>query len=373
METTVSDHFPILPSTAEDPVDALSHTPPASSWDQEASPSFRSLRERTTPVHVSSSRDLLTRSQRRQARVAAEWGWQAAVRRLSGGVVKPRPGRAERAHRAGLTELRRAYSRPQTVMVANPKGGAGKTPTAWLLAATFGQSRGGYVLAWDDNETRGTLGVRSEGWDAITTVWDLLEDVDRFETTAASVGDLGRYIRPQEARFDVLASDDDAARMAQIGEMEFDRLQRVLTRFYRLLVVDTGNNLRAANWQAAVNTADLLVVPSTYELDAAYSAAWMLDHLCTAGREDLVAGAVTVLSPASPQIDKDVRAELIKHFSRTAAVVEVPYDPGLVGGGPIDYRALSEASRRAWVRVASVVSAGLGAADQRQPSGRGLR
>jgi MinD-like ATPase involved in chromosome partitioning or flagellar assembly len=258
-------------------------------------------------------------------------------------------------------------------MVANPKGGAGKTPTTWLLAATLGQARGGYVLAWDDNETRGTLGVRSEGWDAVTTVWDLLEDVDRFETTAASVGDLGRYIRPQEARFDVLASDDDAARMAQIGEMEFDRLHSVLSRFYRLLVVDTGNNLRAANWQAAVNTADLLVVPSTYELDAAYSAAWMLDHLCAAGREDLVARAVTVLSPASPQIDQDVRGELIKHFARTAAVVEVPYDPGLVGGGPIDYPALREASRRAWVRVASAATAGLAATDQHHLAGQGFR
>ena len=65
-----------------------------------------------------------------------------------------------------------------TVVVVQPKGGAGKTPTTICLSAAFGAHRGGYVVGWDDNETRGTLAVRvSNPDDQRATVWDLLSDL----------------------------------------------------------------------------------------------------------------------------------------------------------------------------------------------------
>jgi MinD-like ATPase involved in chromosome partitioning or flagellar assembly len=350
--------FPILPPTAN----GDRPTEP-SGWVPKTA---KAPAPYAAPAAVSASQELLRDGAARRGRETAEWGWRARANRGSHGLLHLRPGPQERAQRDDLAAIRQPYPWPQTVMVANPKGGAGKTPTTLLLAAALGRHRGGYVLAWDDNETRGTLAVRAEGWDGRTTVWDLLGDVDRFETVAASVGDMGRYVRPQQALFDVLPSDEDASRMAQIGQHEFARLHAVLARFYRLLVVDTGNNLRAPNWQAAIAAADLLVVPSTYDLDSAYSAAWMLDHLCAAGRADLVATAVTVLTPTSPRVDGDAREELHKHLARTGTVLEVPYDPRLSGGEPIQHSRLSDASNRAWLRVAATVSRGLSARSYEQ-------
>ena len=47
----------------------------------------------------------------------------------------------------------------------------------------------------------------------------------------------------------------------------------------RVMVVDTGNNMRAENWLAAADAADLLVVTSTVREDTGYSGLWMLDAL----------------------------------------------------------------------------------------------
>ena len=147
-------------------------------------------------------------------------------------------------------------------------------------------------------------------------MWDLLSDLAAFERFDARVGDLSYYVRAQpDAHFDALVSDDNPGNMAQIGEDEFHRLHRVLQRFYRMIVVDTGNNVRSPNWQAAVNAADLVVVVSTYQRDVGYSGSWVLDHLAQTGREELARNAVTVLTAADPTTDKTVRDQLIEHFS----------------------------------------------------------
>src|SRR5690606_13419571 len=98
--------------------------------------------------------------------------------------------------------------------------------------------------------------------------------------TDSSLAALDTYVRTQvDARFDVLASDEDAAASSTIDAAAFDRLHGVLSRYYRLLIVDTGNNMRASNWVAAVAAADQLVIVSTVREDTAASAAWLIDGL----------------------------------------------------------------------------------------------
>jgi MinD-like ATPase involved in chromosome partitioning or flagellar assembly len=292
----------------------------------------------------------------------AEWGWRALVRRASGGLVAPEPGPAERAEREAVASVQRPLDGPRTIVVINPKGGAHKTTATLLLAATYGRLRGGYTLAWDNNETRGTLGWRSRHTHHTRTAVDLLEDLERFTDPSSSrVGDLDAYVRTQgSAQFDVLASDEDAASAASVDGFAFRALHRTLLRFYRLLVIDTGNNMRASNWQAAIGAADQVVVVATMREDTAQSAAWALDALRATGHEDAVRRAVTVLSQPSPRIDTELTARLHDHFGRlTRTVLEVPYEPALVSGGPIDVDALSTATRRAWLRVAAAAADGL--------------
>ncbi|MDT0165967.1 chromosome partitioning protein, partial [Actinotalea sp. AC32] len=291
----------------------------------------------------------------------AQRGWRGALGRLTGGLVALPPGPAEQRHRTAIARVQRDLDGPKTVVVINPKGGAHKTTATLLVAATFGSYRGGYTLAWDNNETRGTLGWRSQHGRHQSTAVDLLADLPRFDDPSrARVGDLDAYVRSQSAQFDVLASDEDAASAASIDAAAFRALHRTLSRFYRLLVVDTGNNMRASNWQAAIEAADQVVIVSTVREDTSQSAAWAVDALRAAGKEDLVRNAVTVLSDPATRRDAALARRLHDHFGRlTRVVIDVPYDAALVGGGPLDVGALSRESREAWLQVTAAVADGL--------------
>ena len=231
-----------------------------------------------------------------------------------------------------------------------------------LLAATFATLRGGYTLAWDNNETRGTLGWRAVPARHTNTAVDLLADLERFQQVrGARVGDLDNYVRTQgAAQFDVLASDEDPAASASIDADAFQRLHGTLSRFYRILVIDTGNNMRASNWEAAIAAADQLVIVSTIREDTAASAAWLVDGLRAQGprrqgrarghdplgarlleRPGPVGAGCTTTSPSSPGPSST---------SRTSQ--------SLVAGGPIDFSALSKPSRDAWVLATAKVAEG---------------
>ncbi|GEL99804.1 chromosome partitioning protein [Cellulomonas terrae] len=306
--------------------------------------------------------DLLAARHPAAAGGPAEHGWQAGVRRLTFGAVSPGPGRDERRRRIAAASVRRTLDGPKTIVIINPKGGAHKTTATMLLAATFGLQRGGYTLAWDNNETRGTLGWRSSHADHTRTAVDLLNALPALGPAGTvRIGDLDGFVRTQPSeQFDVLASDENSASASSVDADSFTSLHQVLSRFYRVLVIDTGNNMRASNWQAAVAAADQIVVVSTVREDTAQSAAWALDALRATGHDEAVRRAVTVLSAPEPKVDKDLQKRLRSHFGAlTRAVLDVPHDKALVAGGPIDYDALSTTTRDAWLRVTAVVADGL--------------
>ena len=146
--------------------------------------------------------------------------------------------------------------------IVNPKGGAGKTCAVLLLAMTFGRKRGGYVLAWDNNETQGTLGMRSQQDFHSRTVRDLLRDLHQFQGVNSRVGDLSQYVRAQgDGMFEVLASDESATAGEMLTADAFAEIREVVSRFYKLIMVDTGNNVRAENWQAAIDATSVRSPP----------------------------------------------------------------------------------------------------------------
>ena len=289
----------------------------------------------------------------------AEQGWQGRVRRYTGGLIRLGPGADERHHRSAVLSVQRSLMGPRTIVVLNPKGGAHKTTTTLLIAATFGIYRGGYTLAWDNNETMGTLGVRAQAAGHTNTAVDLLRDLDRLGDVR--VGDLDNYVRSQgDAQFDALASDLDPAGAASIDDVAFRKLHVALSRFYRVLVIDTGNNMRASNWEAAVETADQLVIVSTIREDTAYGAASLLDGLRQKGHADKVAQAVTILASPSKTVDEQLSQRLHDHFQQlTRTVLDVPYDSALVAGGPLNIDALAPNTREAWLHATAAIAEGL--------------
>ncbi|MFE9206119.1 chromosome partitioning protein [Micromonospora sp. NPDC007230] len=300
-------------------------------------------------------------ARRRQARPldpVATMGVRAVVNRL--GLVRLPPGQHEQEVRRDIEMVRRNFGGLRQVTVVNPKGGAGKTVAILLLAMTFGQKRGGYVLAWDNNETQGTLGMRAQQDFHSRTVRDMLRDLAQFQGAHGRVGDLSQYVRSQgEGMFDVLASDESATGGEMLTAAAFAEIREVVSRFYKLIFVDTGNNVRAQNWQAAMDATDQLVVTMSARNDSAETAARMLDHLEQSGRQRLVRQAVTVVS--MPPSRKEIDLPAIQgHFAaRTRAVLLAPYERLIDTGEPIRYGQLSSATRDAWLKIAAAVAEGL--------------
>ena len=59
-----------------------------------------------------------------------------------------------------------------------------------------------------------------------------------------------------------------------IDEEVFARVHRILSRFFAVIIIDSGNNELASNWLAALDVADGLVVPTQ----------WRQDHVVTANK-----------------------------------------------------------------------------------------
>ncbi len=83
--------------------------------------------------------------------------------------------------------IQRDFDGPRTIAFINPKGGAAKTTGVLAAGLTFGTVRGGGIVAWDNNETRGTLGIRGTRSTHRNTTRELLEDLDG-STTSTSRG-----------------------------------------------------------------------------------------------------------------------------------------------------------------------------------------
>ncbi|MEV0004292.1 chromosome partitioning protein [Micromonospora sp. NPDC050980] len=302
--------------------------------------------------------DFARRRQVRPVDPVATMGVRAVVNRM--GLVRLAPGRHEQEMKRDIEMVRRNFGGLRQVTVVNPKGGAGKTVAILLLAMTFGQKRGGYVLAWDNNETQGTLGMRAQQDFHARTVRDMLRDLNQFQGAHGRVGDLSQYVRSQgEGMFDVLASDESATGGEMLTAAAFAEIRDVVSRFYKLIFVDTGNNVRAQNWQAAMDATDQLVVTMSARNDSAETAARMLDHLEQSGRQRLVRQAVTVVSMPPSRKEIDLPAIQAHFAARTRAVLLAPYERLIDTGEPLRYGQLSTATRDAWLKIAASVAEGL--------------
>ena len=306
------------------------------------------------PRRFMTATDFLDRRDSEKELGPANWGWRGRIRRWSGGLIEPNMGAKEEAHETARHAVQKDFDGPRTIAFINPKGGAAKTTGVLAAGYTFGTIRGGGVVAWDNNETRGTLGIRGTRSSHRNTTRELLEDLGRFKDVYQSrIGDLGAFVRSQgDAHFDVLASDERPDVTGMIRATDFKEVHQLLERFYRVILVDTGNNMRAENWLAAAEAADLLVVTSTVREDTGYSGLWMLDALQDAGYHDLKRKTISVISDPSAQVDEKLARDLEQVYEqRTRAVYRVPYDPVLVSGSVVPYSQLSEGTRSSWLRA----------------------
>ena len=298
-------------------------------------------------------------------------------------VEKPRPDRARRGVRGALAragiplepsagELReraeidavsRHWAGPRTIAIVNGKGGANKTPTTALLSAVFARNGGSGVLAWDNNETRGTLGWRTEQDDHDATVQSLLPATASLLSAEARTADIGHFVHHQNAdKYDVLRSNPTMLATEQrISSADFDLLHTVATKFYRLVFIDSGNDESAERWLRMIDHTDQLVIATTALGEHAEAGALLLEALLQrdANSARLARDAVVIVSqsertgPAS-----DVRRVAAGFEPLARRAVTIPFDPEM-HGGRLAFDTLAPRTRRAWLHAAAAVAEGL--------------
>jgi MinD-like ATPase involved in chromosome partitioning or flagellar assembly len=270
---------------------------------------------------------------------------------------QPAAGSQNAVERA-VAILRRNFGVPRVIAFANPKGGVHKTTATVLAAATIGGARGRGVVAWDDNELRGTLGLRAGSARHAKTIRHLVSELAEVElnTGAALASRIDDFLRhASDGSYDVLAGEEDPRFSWRLDPPTVRRVLDLLTRTHEVICVDTGNNVESGNWRTIMEAADQLVITTVPREDSAFSADWMMDVLVEAGREELVASAVTLISMTTPR-PLPMQEDLMRHFrQRNRAVCVVPYDPILEQGGWIDHTVLAPATRDAWLEAAAVI------------------
>jgi len=321
-------------------------TPPAADMALHEQVDF--LRER---------RSFLTEEQREEP---ASQGLRGLLTRAG---VRMSPSDAERAERADRLAVSQHWPGPRTIAVVNGKGGAGKTPTTVLLAAVFARYGGAGVLTWDNNQTRGTLGWRTEQGPHEATLLDLLPQVDRLLSTGAQSADLAHYVHHQTRdRFDVLRSKPMAlAQDQRIEPEDVDAIHAVAAKYYRLIFIDSGNDESDPMWRRMIHHADQLVVATTTRDDHAEAGALLLEGLASvdAKAAELARNAVVVVSQADPKATTaDVQRVATGYGDLDRETVTVPFDPAMVDG-VLRHGSLRASTQRAWLAAGAAVARGL--------------
>jgi MinD-like ATPase involved in chromosome partitioning or flagellar assembly len=277
-----------------------------------------------------------------------------------GAPIQPTKSQLRHLENVKLTSQHWAGCR--AIAVVNGKGGVGKTMTAAMLAAVFARNGGGSVLAWDNNDTRGTLGWRTETGPHQATVTDAVAAATHLMSPKAWAADIAGHVHHQsEDRYDVLRSSPHLlAKEQRIGGAEFDQLMQVAARFYRLVIFDSGNDESADRWLRMIDNTDQLVVPTLSAPESAESAALLLEALTQRDERSaaLAKNAVVVVTESERGTLSDTKWLVQAFTDLVREVVVIPHDPGLKSG-PLRFDRLRPATQRAWTRAGAATAIGL--------------
>ena len=289
-------------------------------------------------------------------RAVARAGARGALARLG---IRVRPGKAEQARldeaaclsRDEETIRQATWTRAVGILVANRKGGTGKTPAALLLGGALAATRGGSVAVMEVSDDPGALAFRAEG-DPARGLGELIRDLDNITTA----GRLAGYTAPQASFASVIGT---VGRRPRLSGSDVQAIARVVDEFYAIRVMDSGNQPSSDAFQGAVETADVLVVPVLNAGDAVLEAVATIEELRAAGGKAARLAAQPVIlrltdgRPEHPQVIE--RIDRIIAGLNPAAVFAVPYDPHIAERGQLTLSRLQAATRAALTQAAAGV------------------
>ena len=282
--------------------------------------------------------------------------------------IRIRPGLAEQAEldrearqTADEEIIRQAtWTRAVSILVANPKGGVGKTPSAILIGGVLATVRGGSVCVVEVSDDAGSLTFRSEGNPRLG-IGELVRDAG----TITTAGQLAGYTAPQTSYASVIGTVTGSAIGNVIGSVgRRPRLSRedvvavamVIDQFYAIRIMDSGNQPSSPAFEGAIDTADALIIPLYNAGDAALEAVALLDSLTAVGGKSaqLAANAILLrLSDGRPE-NAQVVSRVDRILERSSArVFDIPYDLHIAERSELTLSALTQPTRRAFTSAAA--------------------
>ncbi|MDQ3454567.1 MAG: AAA family ATPase [Actinomycetota bacterium] len=300
---------------------------------------------------LSTAAELTSQTLLRAKAATSASGWRRLVHRISGGSVNPGLSKEERFQRDRLQRITTPVRGCHRIAVVSLKGGVGKTTTAACLGLTLAHYRGDRVVAVDANPDSGTLAERLVGSGG-ASVTDLLDNA----SSISSFTEMAAYTLLAE-RLQVLGSDQDPHSSKPFDEASYRATDEILSRFFTIVLVDSGSGLLHPAMAGTLALADSLVVVAGPTVDGASRAAKTLDWLVAHGHGPLVAQAVAVITSIRPDAG-EVNVDVLRNHlaARCREVVEIPYDPHLATGGRIDRLQLRRQTADAYVSVAAAVA-----------------
>lgn len=281
-------------------------------------------------------------------------GWRGLVAK-SGIRISPSAkeiqlrDQAERLRHDEETIRQATWTRAVSILVANPKGGTGKTPVSLLLGGTLAAVRGGSVAIMEVSDDPGALTFRAEGRPGMG-IGEFVRDAD----TINSAGQVAGYTAPQTSFASVIGT---VGRRPQLTAEDVTTVSGVLDSYYAIRVMDSGNQPSSSAFTGALEVTDALVIPVLNAGDAVLEAISMLDGLRAAGHQRL-ADTATILRlidgrPEHRQITE--RIDRIIDGAHVGAVHEIPYDQHIAERNQLTLGKLAPATYRAFAAAAATV------------------
>lgn len=287
-------------------------------------------------------------------------GWRA-IASAFGLKVTPSPEMIQRALDRRL--VAQHWSECHKLAVVNLKGGQVKTPTTAMIAAVFARFGGGGVLAWDNSETLGTLGWRTETGSYNTTVQDLVPAVDDLMTKEARQSAIDRYVHHQtQDMYDVLrCSPALFGSESRITAEDFDQMVRVAEKYFRMVVFDSGKDESGERWLRMLAATDQLIIPVLADVESAEGVRTLLEELSARDEHSarLAQDAVVAVSEWPQPVNKTELKAVVDGLSEMVRAVEVvPFDPALKSGA-LRFGNLQAATQDVYVRIAAHAARGM--------------
>jgi MinD-like ATPase involved in chromosome partitioning or flagellar assembly len=267
------------------------------------------------------------------------------------------PSKSEQQHKELQAGMCINFGQPVKIVLANPRGYAGKTVVTIALAGALGRARGGRVCAFENHELRGVMALRTVANGTQRTTRDFINDLSQMTAEQVRHADLSRYVRHQlSGNFDAMVTARNYEK--QLDGAEYRAASALLERFYEVIVIDTANNEAHDAFRAAIEDATVLVVPTKWRPTHITPATQMLNDMASLSprHQLLVQNAVVVASNGANEVIPGAREMALPMFSSLAyRVLEIPPDPHIEADRPLVHDQLRPQTRTALDQLGGAV------------------